>query len=218
MLVLFFWAWNLAKSYFSGLANFLAIFLGFAKFPLFFWVWQISSYFFGSSNFCNHALESFEWRTHSTEKQNHSSFSYLFKLWQPLYLDSFYFFGFEFWGILFFWVWIWSHSIFLGLNLESFYFFWVVEICSRTSIPVKEMLVCPPSRVDTPIIAGVQRSEMNLHSCPISISSVQNLRIGYQWHHNDSVPGTKLGKLTNTPSKSVDEGYPKIWYSMNRSD
>ena len=52
MLVLLFWVWNLAKSYFSGLANFLAIFLDFAKFPLFFWVWQISSYFFGSSNFC----------------------------------------------------------------------------------------------------------------------------------------------------------------------
>ena len=52
MLVLFFWVWNLAKSYFSGLAIFLAIFLGFARFPLFFWVWQISSYIFGSSNFC----------------------------------------------------------------------------------------------------------------------------------------------------------------------
>ena len=38
MLVLFFWVRNLAKSYFSGLANFLTIFLGFAKFPLFFWV------------------------------------------------------------------------------------------------------------------------------------------------------------------------------------
>ena len=47
-----------------------------------------------------------------------------------------------------------SHSIFLGLNFGAFYFwgfefrvilfFWVVEICSRTSIPVKEMLVCPP--------------------------------------------------------------------------
>ena len=33
-----FWVSNLAKFYFSGLANFLAIFLGFAKFQLFFWV------------------------------------------------------------------------------------------------------------------------------------------------------------------------------------
>ena len=38
MLVLFFGVWNLAKSYFSGLENFSAIFLGSAKFPLFFWV------------------------------------------------------------------------------------------------------------------------------------------------------------------------------------
>ena len=47
-----------------------------------------------------------------------------------------------------------SHSIFLGLNFGTFYFFgfdirvllffWVVGICSRTSIPVEEMLVCPP--------------------------------------------------------------------------
>ena len=44
-----FWVQNLAKSYFSGLVNFLAIFLGFAKFPL----------FFGSSNFCI-TFESFE--------------------------------------------------------------------------------------------------------------------------------------------------------------
>ena len=38
-----------------------------------------------------------------------------------------------------------SHSIFLGLNFGAF-FFWEVEICSRTSIPVKEMLVCLPGR------------------------------------------------------------------------
>ena len=47
-----------------------------------------------------------------------------------------------------------SHSIFLSLNFGAFYFFgfefrvilffWVVEICYRTSIPVKEMLVYPP--------------------------------------------------------------------------
>ena len=49
-----FWVWNLAKSYFSELANFLAIFPGFAKFPLFFWVWQISSYFLGLPIFVSH--------------------------------------------------------------------------------------------------------------------------------------------------------------------
>ena len=45
-----FWASNLAKSYFSGLANSLVIFLGFTKFPLLFgsdkfpaifWVFQL---------------------------------------------------------------------------------------------------------------------------------------------------------------------------------
>ena len=47
-----------------------------------------------------------------------------------------------------------SRSILLGLNFGAFYFFglkfrailffWVVEICSWTSIPVKEMPVYPP--------------------------------------------------------------------------
>ena len=123
MLVLFFWVWNLAKTYFSGLANFFsyfsgsrnisAIFLGLTNFQLFFWVLL----------FLYYTLESFEWRAHGTEKQNHGSFSYSFKLWLTVHFESFYFLGFEFRVIL---------------------FFWVVEICSRTSIPVKEMLVCPP--------------------------------------------------------------------------
>ena len=51
MFVLFFWVLNLAKSYFSGLANFLAIFLGFAKFPLFFGSDKFPA-IVGSSNFC----------------------------------------------------------------------------------------------------------------------------------------------------------------------
>ena len=50
-----------------------------------------------------------------------------------MHLESFYFFGFEFWGILF-----------SGFEFRAILFFWVVEICSWTSIPVKEMLVCPP--------------------------------------------------------------------------
>lgn len=59
MLVLFFWVWNLVKSYFSELANFWAIFLGFAKFP-YFWVWRNFSYYFGSSNFCITHLNLFD--------------------------------------------------------------------------------------------------------------------------------------------------------------
>ena len=97
--ILFFWVGKFFSyfsgfrkffSYFSGFRKFSPIFLGLTNFQLFFWVFQ----------FLYQTLESFEWRTHSTEKQNHSSFSYLFKLWQPLHLDLFYFF--------------------LGLNLESF--------------------------------------------------------------------------------------------------
>ena len=123
MLVLFFWVWNLAKSYFSGLANFLAFFWVLQNFQLFFWVWQISSYFFGSDKFPAIFLGlpifvSYIWilcmkNTKYWKTLNHSCFSYLFELRQTLHLESFYFFGFEFWGILLFW----------GLNLESFYFF-----------------------------------------------------------------------------------------------
>ena len=57
-------------SYFSGFRKISAIFLDLTNFQLIFWVFQ----------FLYHTLESFEWRTHSTEKQNHSSFSNLFKL------------------------------------------------------------------------------------------------------------------------------------------
>ena len=53
-----------------------------------------------------------------------------------MHLESLYFFGFEYLG----------HSIFFwgGVEFRVILLFWVVEICSRTSIPVKEMLVCPP--------------------------------------------------------------------------
>ena len=47
MLVLIFWVWNLAKSYFSRLANFSAMFLGFTKFPLFFGSDKIPAIFVG---------------------------------------------------------------------------------------------------------------------------------------------------------------------------
>ena len=47
-----FWGLKFGQILFFWVGNFLAIFLGFARFPLFFWVLQISSYFFGSSSFC----------------------------------------------------------------------------------------------------------------------------------------------------------------------
>ena len=123
MLVLFYWVWNLAKSCFSGFANFLAIFLGSAKFPLFFGVWQISSYFFWVFQFLYHTLESFEWRTYTTEKHKIIVAFIFIQTLTNIASWVILFFGFEFLGIL---------------------FLWVVEICSRTKIPVKEMLVCPP--------------------------------------------------------------------------
>ena len=42
-----------------------------------------------------------------------------------------------------------GHSIFWGFEFRVLLFFWVVEICSWTSIPVKEMLVCPPGGTGT---------------------------------------------------------------------
>ena len=60
-----FYFWNLAKSYYSVLANFVAMFLGFASFPLLFTNFQL---FFWVFQFLSHTLESFEWTTHSTEK------------------------------------------------------------------------------------------------------------------------------------------------------
>ena len=88
--ILFFWVGKFF-SYFSGFCKISAIFLGLTNFQL----------FFGFSNFCFTHLNPLH-EEHSTEKQNHSSFSYLFELRQTLHLESFYFSGFEFWGILFF--------------------------------------------------------------------------------------------------------------------
>ena len=100
--ILFFWVGKFF-SYFSGFCKISTIFFGSDKFP---------AIFLGLPIFVSHT-RILCMRTHSTEKQNNSSFSYLFELRQTLHLESFYFSGFEFWGILFFW----------GLNLESFYFF-----------------------------------------------------------------------------------------------
>ena len=67
--ILFFWVGNFF-SYFSGFHKISPTFLALTNFQLFLWVFQ----------FLYHTLESFESRTDSTEIQNHSSFSYLFKL------------------------------------------------------------------------------------------------------------------------------------------
>ena len=134
MLVLFCWVWNLAKSYFFGFCKISAIFWVWQISSYFFWVWQISSYFLGFSIFVSNTRESFEWRTQYWKTKSYSnSFSYLFKLWPPLHLESFYFLGLNFGAFYFF-----------GFKFRVILFFGVVEICSRTSIPVKEMLVYPP--------------------------------------------------------------------------
>ena len=117
-----FWVWNLAKSYLSGLSNFLAIFLGFAKFRYFLGLTNFQL-FFGSSNFCITHLNPLN-EEHTVLKNKIIVASHIYS-------------NFEHHCIL-------SHSIFLGLNFRVILFFWVVEICSRTSIPVKEMLVYSP--------------------------------------------------------------------------
>ena len=132
MLVLFFWVWNLAKSYFCGLANFLAIFLSFAKFPLFFWVWQISSNFFESSNFCITHLKPLN-EEHTVLKNKIIVAFHVYSNYDHQFILSY----------SIFWIWILGHSIF-GFKFRVILFFWEVEICSRTSIPVKESACVPP--------------------------------------------------------------------------
>ena len=111
-------------SYFSGFRKISAIILGLTNFQLF---------FFGSSNFCITHLNPLN-EEHTVLKN---------KVIVAFHIYS----NFDNHCIL-------IHSILLGLNFGAFYFFgfefrailffWVVEICSRTSIPVKEMLVYPP--------------------------------------------------------------------------
>ena len=79
-------------SYFSGVFKISAIFLGLTNFQLLFWVFQ----------FLCHTLESFAWRTHSTEKH---------KIIVAFHIYS----NFDKRCIL-------SHSIFWGLNFGAFYF------------------------------------------------------------------------------------------------
>ena len=63
-----------------------------------------------------------------------------------MHLESFYFLGLNFGTFYFF-----------GFEFRVVLFFWVVEICSRTSIPVEEMLVCPPG------FLVVQRSTITMY-------------------------------------------------------
>ena len=63
---------------------------------------------------------------------------------QTLQLESFYFLGLNFGTFYFF-----------GFEFRVILFFWVVEICSRTSIPVEEMLVCPPPREQGTVLGPV---------------------------------------------------------------
>ena len=108
-----FWVWNFAKSYFSGLANFLAIFLGFANFRYFFVSDKFPAIFGGLPIFVPHTwILCMKNTQHSTEKHKIIVAFHIYSNFDTLHLESFYFFGFEFWGILFFG----------GLNLESFYF------------------------------------------------------------------------------------------------
>ena len=121
--ILFFWVGKFF-SYFSGFCKISAICLGLTNFQL----------FFGSSNFCITHLNPLN-EEHTVPKN---------KIIVAFHIYS----NFDDHFIL-------SHSIFWGLNFGAFYFFgfkfrvilffWVVEICSRTSIPVKQMLVYPPS-------------------------------------------------------------------------
>ena len=92
--ILFFWVGKFF-SYFSGFRKISAIFLGLTNFQLFCWVFQ----------FLYHTLESFKWRTHSTEKH---------KIIVAFHVYS----DFDKHCIL-------GHSIFLGLNFGAFYFFGV---------------------------------------------------------------------------------------------
>ena len=91
---------NFVKSYFSRLAIFLSIFLGFAKCPLGLTNFQL---FFGSSNFyATHFNPLHDEHTVLKNMKYIVVLSYLFELSQTLHLQSFYFF--------------------LALNFGAFYF------------------------------------------------------------------------------------------------
>ena len=153
--ILFFWVGKIF-SYFSGFCKISTIFLGLTNYQL----------FFGSANFCITHLKPLN-EEHTVLKN---------KIIVAFYIYS----NFDNHCIL-------SHSIFLGLNFGAFYFFgfkfrvilyfWAVEICSWTSIPVKKMLVCPPPRAKT--CAPLSTICFHLYFHPV----VQNFR------KNDSFAG-----------------------------
>ncbi len=114
---------------------------------LFFWVGRFSSYFSGFGKISAIFLGLINMRLFS------GSFNFMV---QPIFAVSFL-----------------SHSIFLGFNFGSFYFFgfefrdilffWVTEKFPRTSIPVKEILVYPPRAIDL-ILPLPIRTVTNDHS------------------------------------------------------
>ena len=119
--ILFFWVGKFF-SYFSGFCKISAIFLGLTNFQL----------FFRSSSFCITHLNPLN-EEHTVLKNKiivafhiYSNFDHHFILSHSI------FFGFEF-----------GAFYFLGFKFRVILFFWVVEICSQTTIPVKEMLVYP---------------------------------------------------------------------------
>ena len=99
--ILFFWVGK-CFSYFSEFCKISAIFLGLTNFQLF---------FFGLPIFVSHTW--ILWMKNTVLKN---------KIIVAFHIYSNFDHHFSSWVILFFWVWILGHSIFLGLNLESFYF------------------------------------------------------------------------------------------------
>ena len=191
----YFWVWNLAKSYFAGLVNSFSYFSGFHKisatflgltnFQLFFWVFQ----------FLYHTIESFEWRPHSTGKH---------KIIVAFHIYS----NFDKHSIL-------THSIFFYLNFGAFYFlgseirvilfFGVVEICSRTSIPVKEVLLShpPPPLLGSSMLQQIPWLEKSF----LSYNSV-SLILGYYFARRTARKYSINPRIRTSASKNLQ---PKIW-------
>ena len=101
VLVIFFWVWNLTKSYFSELANFSAIFSGFYRIFASFVGLTNFQLFLGSSHFCITHLNPLN-EEHTTLRN---------KIIVAFHIYS----NFDHHCI-------WSHSIFGGLNFGAFYF------------------------------------------------------------------------------------------------
>ena len=101
----YFWVWNLVKSYFSGLVNSFndfsgfhkisATFLGLTNFQLFFWVFH----------FCITQLNPLNEEHTVLEKHKIIVAFHIYSNFDKHSILTHSIFLFEFWGILFFWVW-----------------------------------------------------------------------------------------------------------------